>query len=93
MPKFTHPLGLKYSEWLVLSGANHAHRIGSGHFLPAPRWAKAAKRMVERGFLTEVPGASPPLLAVVMTGKDRRHYNRAVKQALARQEGQGGQET
>lgn len=88
--RFDHPLGLRYGEYLVLAGAAAAHRlVGNGHFLPNPYWHKAAKRMILRGFLTEVPDQ---LHAVVMTGANRRRYNRALKKALDKQEPASGQE-
>jgi hypothetical protein len=77
---FRHPLGLKASEYRLILNCHAAYQhVSNGHFLPATRWFKAAKRMIERGYLTEVPGqlmpSWPDWIVVVLTKANAEKYN------------------
>lgn len=63
--KTAHPLGLKPAEWKSITNCMWARSVNSnGHYLPAFNRMASHRRMVERGFMTEVPenekGMSPP---------------------------------
>jgi hypothetical protein len=46
-------------ELQVLSGAIQAvGLVGNGHFLPSPGRMRAARKLIERGFLTDVTDAA-----------------------------------
>lgn len=77
---FVHPLGLKRSEYRLILDCWHAYEfVPNGHYLPATRWFKAAKRMIGRGYLTEVPGqltpSWPDWIVVVLTKENAEKYN------------------
>lgn len=78
--KFTHPLGLKLSEFrLILDCLEAARIVPNGHYLPATRWNKAAKRMIKLGYLTEAPDQfSPPQpdwIVVFLSKENAEKYN------------------
>lgn len=86
---FVHPLGLKHYEWKMIRDARHAWTlVPNGHFLPTPCKANvnAAARLVERGYLTMVPGNfSPPQpdwIVVVLTLENLEAYNRDLEAKL-----------
>jgi hypothetical protein len=63
--KTPHPLGLKPAEWRAITDCMWARSVNSnGHYLPSFNRMATHGRMVERGFMTEVPesekGMSPP---------------------------------
>lgn len=77
---FTHPLGLKLSEWrLILQCIGAYQMVSNGHFLPAPRWTKAARRLIARSYLTECDAKlSPPQpewIVVKITRENIAKYN------------------
>lgn len=80
MKPFEHPLGLKVSEYrLILSCLQAYEFVPNGHFLPATRWFKAAKRMIARGYLTEAPGQltppQPDWIVIFLTKENAEKYN------------------
>lgn len=92
MAKHNHLLGLTACEWRLIRDAHHAHSlVPNGHFLPTPCKANvnAAKRMVERGFLTFVEGQltppHPDWIVLVMTEENRVAYNDAIAAATSEQ--------
>ena len=56
-------IGLKPREMQVLQRAVWARKqVEHGHYLCLPGQNKAAERLIERGFLTKIPGEfSPPM--------------------------------
>lgn len=84
MAKHSHPLGLTAYEWSVISDCIITRDIGvrDGTFLPDFRKFAAARRMVERGFLTlfmEMSEAKFPV--VTITDKNIAFYNSQLAKA------------
>jgi hypothetical protein len=84
--KAPHPLGLKPAEWKAITNCMWARTVTpNGHFLPDFNRMAAHGRMVERGFMTQVPedekGMSPPdpeWRIFKMTDENIEAYNAAV---------------
>lgn len=77
---YSHPLGLKISEYRLILNCLQAYSlVPNGHYLPNTHWFKAAKRMIARGYLTEVPGQLQPnwpdWIVVVLTQANVEKYN------------------
>lgn len=83
MAKHSHPLGLTAYEWSVLSDCINAYcHVENGHFLPAFGKFAAARRLVDKGFLTLVDQLQPGGWPVVkMTDKNIAFYNSQLAKA------------
>lgn len=82
MSAWQHPLGLKVSEYrLILDCTNAYQHASNGHFLPAPRWWKAARRLVDKGYLTLADQLQPGNWPVVkITNENIARYNADLKE-------------
>lgn len=84
MTKHSHPLGLSAYEWSVIVDCMRAYeRVPNGHFLPAFGKFKAARRMIEQGYLTLAdelqPGAWP---VVKITEQNIAFYNSQMQKVM-----------
>lgn len=82
--RIEHPF-LAAREWEVLQSARHAWSlVSNGNFLPSPSRQKAARDLVEKGYLTKSENQPRPgngWLIVVLTKANVRRYNAALKKA------------
>lgn len=89
---FVHPLGISVSEFRLIKQAMWAwSQVPNGNFLPAPRWKKAAERLIARGYLTRCPNVfSPPQpgwIVILISRENIAKYNADLAAAMGGYEG------
>ena len=85
-----HPLGLTVSQMRLIRDCMWAWtQVPNGHYLPNPRWAKQARDLIKRGYLTESTNrVSPPAedwIVVLITRENAEKYNADLTQACIEQ--------
>lgn len=89
---FAHPLGLKLAEWRLIRDCMWAWtQVPNGNYLPATRWARAAERMIARGYLTRAESQPTPphrdWIVVLISRENIAKYNGDLSAAMGGYEG------